>query len=92
MADESVTFGSFAIRSLRVRHSGRTITGLWTTRPRAISRTSVSAPRARDLVELPIIECTRTSMWGYIGFKHIHGPKHGTRTARRSTCHGYETR
>lgn len=35
----------------------------------------ISSARKKELAKLPTIECQRSDIWQYIGFKHVNGPQ-----------------
>ena len=36
---------------------------------------TISAEREQELERLPIVECKRSEIWQYVGFKHVNGPQ-----------------
>ncbi len=36
---------------------------------------TISANRRRELATLPVVECRRSDIWQYVGFKHVNGPQ-----------------
>ena len=47
----------------------------WRERVGATDLPAISSARAKELRNLPTIECQRGEVWQYIGFKHVNGPQ-----------------
>jgi len=47
----------------------------WRERVGATDLPAISSAHAKELRNLPTIECRRGEVWQYIGFKHVNGPQ-----------------
>jgi len=41
----------------------------------AVGVPRLTAAKRKELATLPVVECTRKTIWEYVGFKHVNGPK-----------------